>query len=175
MTTDKIPVPSSPGSGGGESPHRDPLPGWKRAIHKIEPCGCGVYFDYEVAFESDALHGPPPWNDEDIKLFHCDAHRCGELEQKLLNEGFELPGGRPLPELELDATPTEIAKRFKVILQNGMAWHDGEGEIILAEVLLNARHLADALGVDFFKASDRSYEFYSAEVRQYGTARGEGL
>ena len=166
------PVPSSPGSGGGENPHRDPLEGFARAVHKIEPCGCGIYFDYK----KDAMFGPPTWNDEDLKLFHCDAHRCGDVEKKLLDEGYELPGGRPIPPVdETDPTPTELAKRLKVILQNGMAWHDGGAEEILADLLCNARHLADALGVDFHQMSDRSYEYYSAEVRQLGTARGDGL
>lgn len=124
MADEKIPVPSSPGSGGGENPHRDPL---------------------------------------------------AAEEQKILDEGFEIPGARPLPSFMDEPTPTDQAKRLKIVLQNGLSWHDGEAETIIADLLVNARHLADALGVDFFKASDRSYEYYSAEVRTFGTARGDGI
>ncbi len=171
MPDKNIPVPSSPGSGGGENPHRDPLEGWARAVHKIEPCGCGVYFDYVKG----AMFGPPTWNDEDLKLFHCDAHRCDAAESKVLDEGCELPESRPLPMFEDEPTPTEIAKRFSVVLKNGLSWHDGDAQAIIADVLVNTRHLADALGVDFFKELDNSYEYYSAEVRRFGTAKGEGL
>lgn len=123
MTDMKNPVPSCPGSDGGESPRRNPH----------------------------------------------------EEEQKILDSGAEIPGARPIPPVSEEPTPTELAHRLMIVLQNGFAWHDGNAEAIIDEVLTNARHLADALGVSFFDALDRSYEYYSAEVRQFGTAKGKGL